>query len=166
MFVLFGVLVPYGGSVAIETLLTFLEMTGGGAVDIAGNILIVRLWGSDRGAGPAMNALHAAWGVGSAVAPLIASLFTASAVHQAYLAVGLFTLLTGLLPLTADVPMAPTVNGNQGTQTASSFPRARFCWGVCASFLFYFCYIGAEKIPADWGTTVAMSEPIWASENE
>jgi hypothetical protein len=45
--------------------------TMAGALDVGGNILIVRVWEGDPRAGPAMNLLHLSWGLGAFLSPVL-----------------------------------------------------------------------------------------------
>ena len=52
-----GALVPWAGSVAITSVLWTIQSVAGGVVDVGGNILVVKVWGDDKGGFSAMNAL-------------------------------------------------------------------------------------------------------------
>jgi MFS family permease len=154
----FSALVPFVGSGGLPALicLTFLYSTAGGALDLGGNALLVIVWGTDSGAGAAMNLLHFAWGMGSAAAPVIASGIGLSAdqLPQIYLTLAAIALLGAGFVLTVPSPSAREAKTDVGglisdsSSSASSATPSKAAFWRCmiAMFGFYFCYAAAEKV--------------------
>ena len=121
---------------------------GGGAIDATLNDHVAR-----RHSARHMNWLHAFWGVGAAIAPLVVSsaLALGASWRTAYIALGCGEALLGLSfvatrGLWADSPPVPT--------TAPSAPLAHADAAMRASVLMFFCYGGLEAGVGLWITTL------------
>ena len=163
--IVFGVAtaaVPFAPSLGALVVIVGVMFTAGGAVDVGGNVLIVHVWGMHKGAGSAMNLLHAAWGAGSSLSPLIARLIglQAASLPLVYGAIGAFALVTGVCPLLATPPRvianAEEENASKDGVRNAKVPCTRFVVGIIALFCYYFAYTGCEKLPGDWIETVAV----------
>lgn len=110
-------LVPHAGSRLLTACIWTVQSTAGGAVDVGGNVLIVKVWGDDKGGAPAMNALHAAWSTGSFLAPTVAAAVGVSAdgIVRTYAVVAIAAMLCGLPYLS--VPHRWVQRGRVGRQT-------------------------------------------------
>ena len=187
--------VPHAPDLASVVAVAAVMSLAGGAVDVGGNVLLVHVWGDHRGAGPAMNLLHAAWGAGSALAPLVARAvgLNPGGMPAVFGAIGALALLAGVTPVLVAPPRvsAPAAAAAAAAATAAAassqrqeqrkgggraeaaavavavVPRSRFALCIGGMFCYYLAYAGAEKMPGDWIQTVAMHPGgIGATEHE
>ena len=119
----------------------FVTGFGFGAIDIGTNLLFARAFTS-RSA-PVLNLLHAMYGVGAMLGPILISLFSPS-VRWPFLGVAALTaVLFGLCLRLNDPPPPPPV------ARTLALPYARLFGFV----LIYFLYVAAEVGVASWETT-------------
>lgn len=128
-----------------------------GSVDVGGNALLVWTHGSQ--VGPYMNALHAFFGIGTFLAPII---IAQSILHSNSINAGYWLLAALLLPIALWVWLAPSPAAPQQKPTAKqevATGRAR----VTLIFLvaaFLFLYVGAEIGFGSWIATFVLRQNL------
>lgn len=178
-----GAALPYSASLASLTLLVGGLNLAAGAVDVMGNVFIVDLWRTDdrRGA-TGMNLLHAAWSTGATMAPSLAAAIglEPASLPRVYATAAALSAASGLAPFllgrrprgkgAAALPLAAAdeargisdgggpagraVSGAGSAPLADPLPPARVALVLGSMLLFYVCLGAAERIPADWLTSV------------
>jgi fucose permease len=97
-----------------------------GALDVGGNVLLVKIWKGHRWAAPAMNILHLMWGIGSFLAPLVVAAIGLKPEEMArtWGVIGVTCALVGIGPLFCRPPLeqsaralASTASPNIGGET-------------------------------------------------
>lgn len=158
--VLAGVLVTMAAAMAmapVATWLVALALVLGlvgvteGMLDVGGNAMLV--WEFRTRSGPFLNALHAFYGVGALLAPIVVAraIATTGDITWAY-----WVLAAALLPVSAWLLRLPSPAHPASVVGA---PAARADWRLVALIaLFYFVYIGSEGGVGGWlyTYTVAM----------
>lgn len=133
----FATLIPAkagGGEMWVLYVLMTLMSVGGGALDLGGNVLLVKVWEGDTWAAPAMNALHCCWGIGSLMSPLVAAWvgLTAEDMGTTWLVIGAIATGLGLPLLLFDEPRSNGGNGG-GSDDADGAPRTGLGGGATTS---------------------------------
>jgi hypothetical protein len=173
-----GALIPAANSRGAIACLWCVQSLAGGLLDCGGNVLIVKAWGEHKGGASAMNALHAAWSVGSVLSPALASYtgLRAGDMPRTWLVASAVSLASGLAVLVVDSPRsappatAPDQTGESADVglllSASKFSPWRLRFILACMGGFYFCYAGAEHLPGDWVTTAVTMPPISRSASD
>ncbi len=136
------VMVPRMASLPLLVVVYLVVGLGGGALEVGGNTLI--LWRYRENAGPWMNALHFAFGIGAMLMPAMVGLAvrTTGTLNPAFLA-GPLIMLPGLLLL---VPAADPSRPQQVHEGSGADDRV----AVVLVAVFLLLYIGAEAGFGGW----------------
>ncbi len=113
---------------------------GFGLLDVGVNLLFVR--GFERGRAPALNLLHAMFGVGAVLGPLLVGLLLPR--------FGIAFLIAGVLGLAVLLPLARV--DEPDVPPAQPVPSVAVLAGVAGFALFYFLYVAVEVGVASWET--------------
>jgi fucose permease len=124
---------------------------GGGAIDATLNGYVARHYDARQ-----LSFLHAFWGVGAALAPLV----VASALSLGWswrLAYGALALLEALLALAFFRTLALWREGTQSSAKGSSDAAERLRWPMLASVALFYLYGGLEAGTGLWTSSVLTS---------
>jgi FHS family Na+ dependent glucose MFS transporter 1 len=149
------VVIPMAGSLPVLLLIFFINGIPGGLINTGANTLL--MWTHGKTAGPYMNGLHFAFGLGAFLAPTIFAqvLHLGGDYQHAYWAlaglavpVGLFTLF---LPGSPEYP-------DKHEDSAQSWENLRpILPTVIIAMLFLFFYVGSEITFGNWIYTYALT---------
>ncbi len=124
-------------------------------IDVGGNVLLIRIQSTNLG--PAMNALHFFYGLGSFIAPIIlaSTLGLSDGLQWGYWGLALFSL-----PILAQLIFLPSPErldlkrSNNSDDSPGKSPNLRLLIIVIA--LFFFSFVGVELGFGDWISTYAI----------
>ncbi len=130
-----------------------------GAVDVGGNTLLV--WLYRRDVSPYMNALHAFFGVGSFLSPIILALAMRSSgeITFGYWALALMVIPVILWILRLPSPKADSAIDTSEQETQAALTRSNIIL-ILIICLFLFLYVGAEVSYGGWIYTYALESNL------
>ena len=156
--VMSGVLVMLAVSVALVPLATSLNLLlliiliagfAKGAIDVGGNTLI--LWVHHERVGPFMNGLHAFFGVGALVGPLIVARVLAATDNIYWV---FWTLAIATLPVAALIWILPSPSPRATPEEHKNTPLPILPLGIMV--LCFLLYVGSEVSYGNWIYTYAL----------
>lgn len=146
-------LVPLVSQLWLLLALMFALGVAESSFDVGANTLLVRVHG--KRVAPFMNAMHACFGVGALIAPLIVAQLTLSghAATQTY-----FVLAVLLLPIAGFTFRQRSPHAPEGHRVDTAESKTRFT--MFSLVLFLFLYVGAEVGFAGWIFTYAVATSL------
>jgi len=152
-------LIPTLSQLWVSILILMVVGFAEGAVDVGGNTLLV--WLYRRDVGPFMNALHAFFGVGSLLSPIILALALrlTGSITYGYWALALAVIPVILWIIRLPSPEADSATVLSGQETKAILTRSDIILIVIIC-LFFFFYAGAEVSFGGWIYTYALETQL------
>ncbi|KAA3660223.1 MAG: MFS transporter [Chloroflexi bacterium] len=147
--------IPLAGSLPILLLISFFSGLPVGIINTGGNTLL--MWTHGKKAGPYVNGLHFAFGLGAFLAPTIfAQVLKLDGTYQhAYWALSLLAVCVGLFVLfLPDSPNNPDKH-EDNVQSRENLRKALPV--IIVALLFLFFYVGSEITFGNWIYTYALT---------
>jgi len=154
-----AIVIPYSRSMTEFCGVMFAFGAGAGAVLLAGNVLVIRIWHSSMYAGSALNLIHVGNSLGSSIMPMIAWDVWGynNSINTVYQVLGIVILCLGLWPIFFPAP--PKIDEEPSPKEDVPIERKhRWYFGVSIMFLYYFFYAGILTDAGDWITTFVVRD--------
>jgi len=154
-----AIVIPYSSSMIEFCAVMFAFGAGAGAVLLAGNVLVIRIWHTSMYAGSALNLIHVGNSLGSSIMPMIAWDVWGynNSINTVYQVLGIVILCLGLWPIFFPAP--PKIEEEPLAKEEVPITRKhRWYFGVSIMFLYYFFYSGILTDAGDWITTFVVRD--------
>ncbi|WP_420643417.1 MFS transporter [Candidatus Leptofilum sp.] len=148
-------IIPLANSLPLLLVIFFFAGLPGGIINTGANTLL--MWTHGKSAGPYVNGLHFAFGLGAFLAPTIFAqvLNLGGSYQQAYWALAALALPIGLFLFL--LPSSPQL---QTADDAGNLPKAKLRQNlpvIIVAMLFLFFYVGSELTYGNWIYTYALT---------
>jgi FHS family Na+ dependent glucose MFS transporter 1 len=146
---------PLAGNLPVLLLIFFISGLPVGMINTGGNTLL--MWTHGKKAGPYMNGLHFAFGLGAFLAPTVFAqvLNLGGAYHHAYWALAGLAVPVGLFILFQ--PRSPEHPDKREDSVQSQENLRKVLPAVIIAMLFLFFYVGSELTFGNWIYTYALT---------
>ncbi|MEZ4591994.1 MAG: MFS transporter [Chloroflexota bacterium] len=147
--------IPLAGSLPLLLVIFFINGLPGGIINTGANTLL--MWTHGKKAGPYVNGLHFAFGLGAFLAPTVFAqvLKMGGGYQQAYWALASLAVPVGLFLLF--LPRSPELSDQQEESSQPQQNLRKLLPTILIAMLFLFFYVGSEITFGNWIYTYALT---------
>lgn len=148
-------IIPLAGSLPLLLVIFFINGLPGGIINTGANTLL--MWTHGKKAGPYVNGLHFAFGLGAFLAPTVFAqvLKLGGGYQQSYWALASLAVPVGLFLLF--LPRSPELSDQQEENSQPQQNLRKLLPTILIAMLFLFFYVGSEITFGNWIYTYALT---------